>query len=641
MRFAARFEMRSLKCVAAIIVLAVLCSGCEQSPMGPLSPNTPPDTHLTVGAGVREGAGYRVTAHWGGDDSDGYVSSYRVKLDDGPWWNTSRTDSVFTFSQPDGAPLAAEDSRVHTLQVAAVDDDGLADPAPACVVFTPRNNLPETQIVTGPSGVTGPMVIFTWQGSDSDGFVVGFGYALYEWEAPIEEWLEIASEDSLGAEVTSMAFGPLDGRYRFDVWAIDDEGGIDPTPATREFICIPELVGPKLYVNSNVFATKVYRGPQWQPEHDLYEPIFEGDHLEFDWVASASEYGGEITGYRFAYDDTLDWSPWSLTARHFDILPSVGQHALYVDVLDNVGMLTKGKIAFDVIETDLDSYILIIDDYDHNEGHPVWASDAQRDAFYDTLTTEFSRPAIQWEPSYPELVPPVDLLAGASSVIWYVDTDAEALQSAFFPYSSGYSVLPSYVRVGGNLILCGFEALSQIAGESYPFAVSPDDTTRASVFIRDVLGVGAVASSGHRANKDAPWEYGYCFLGAELTTTGVPEAAIYELQSMWVDTLGKWSHLYESSHPSYAGCGLPRLEALTPSDGAAIEAFSAECFLNFNFQGTTCALLSYTGSAKGNVCYFGFPLFFMKTPEVKPVVRALLELFGESSVETGVPDLPN
>ena len=52
-----------------------------------------------------------------------------------------------------------------------------------------------------------------------------------------------------------------------------------------------------------------------------------------------------------------------------------------------------------------------------------------------------------------------------------------------------------------------------------------------------------------------------------------------------------------------------------------------------NFEDRTCALLSPTGSDHGNVCYFGFPLYYLQMPQVKTVFDKLLPLFGEERLQ--------
>ncbi|MBN2565414.1 MAG: hypothetical protein JXB46_06855, partial [Candidatus Eisenbacteria bacterium] len=70
-------------------------------------------------------------------------------------------------------------------------------------------------------------------------------------------------------------------------------------------------------------------------------------------------------------------------------------------------------------------------------------------------------------------------------------------------------------------------------------------------------------------------------------------------------------------------------EAVYPFDGHSIEAYYIDAFLNVNFAGATCSVLRPTGTGHGNVCYFGFPLYYLQTAQVRAVFEKLLPLFGE------------
>ena len=45
--------------------------------------------------------------------------------------------------------------------------------------------------------------------------------------------------------------------------------------------------------------------------------------------------------------------------------------------------------------------------------------------------------------------------------------------------------------------------------------------------------------------------------------------------------------------------------------------------------GEVCAPLYLSGSGRGNVCYLGFPLYYLQTPQVQAFFNELLPLFGE------------
>ena len=50
-----------------------------------------------------------------------------------------------------------------------------------------------------------------------------------------------------------------------------------------------------------------------------------------------------------------------------------------------------------------------------------------------------------------------------------------------------------------------------------------------------------------------------------------------------------------------------------------------------SFEGEACGLLHLSGSDRGNVCYLGFPLYYLKTEEVQAFFQELLPLFGEEA----------
>ena len=151
----------------------------------------------------------------------------------------------------------------------------------------------------------------------------------------------------------------------FEVRAVDDAGAADQTPARREFICNPQLAGPRLYIGSNIFGSFEFRGPVWRESANDAIPIFAGERLQFGWVASGQDYGGQILGYRHAYDDTSTWPAWSIFDTRFEVAPELGGHSLYISALDNSNVQTRARIRFDVVEATLDEYILIVDDWDY------------------------------------------------------------------------------------------------------------------------------------------------------------------------------------------------------------------------------------------------------------------------------------
>jgi len=104
----------------------------------------------------------------------------------------------------------------------------------------------------------------------------------------------------------------------------------------------------------------------------------------------------------------------------------VGHGGGFTGINANLDMLLDtGYIA--VVEADFSQYILLVDDYDQWEQVPAWGTDADRDAFYDSLLYRCERPVVEWNPeehmAYGLPQPPdVATLAAASTVIWYADS---------------------------------------------------------------------------------------------------------------------------------------------------------------------------------------------------------------------------
>ena len=608
----------------ACCVLVAVPLGCSKSDPADAVSNIPPETHLSFAPDAGDTVSYRVRMHWFGWDPDGEVTHFLTMWDSLDWERTVATDSVFYVSTDDTTGGADQSYGYHTFSVKAVDNDGDEDPTPASVSFTAENVLPDTEILEGPASMSWPFVTFEWEGSDTDGEVAGFGYRLMIREGL--HYVEYASEDSLSSYDTTAEFGPLSGYFRFEVWSIDDQGARDVTPAERSFFVY--YTGPRrFYVTSNVFG-----GPRrWLVyPHAWTRPpvqIFDGEHVTFDWSAE-----GQGIKFRYAYDDTASWSPWSSTETHFEVTPVPGEHEMHVAVKDTVEIGIHVHLRFDVVEVGLDDYILIVDDYTHRETHPLWGSDEERDTFYDAIIAPFGE-RYAWDPADHviegiRMPPDVGTLAGASTVIWYCGP-GEAVIAELFRWQS-YDLLGGYVRVGGNLVLCGWKTLTQVAGEPYPIDLAPEDATAGRRFIRDILRIGSVDNSGESANPNDPWNYGYCFHGAVPTAEG--NALGFE--PVYVDTgdcdvePGKWWFYCDPPLPNYYHCGL-NVEKVYPYGGEALELLTVDSFINVSYDGETCAVLYLSGADKGNVCYLGFPLYYLQTPQAEALLQRVLTLFGE------------
>jgi hypothetical protein len=621
-----------LRAATPIVLLLALCVlvavplGCSKSDPSDLMNNIPPETHLSFAPAAGDTVCYRVRMNWFGWDPDGEVTHFLTMWDSLGWEYTVATESLFVVSTDDTAGGTDQSYGYHTFSVKAVDNDGDEDPTPASVSFTAENIFPDTEILEGPGDISWPFVTFEWEGSDPDGEIAGFGYRLMFREGL--DYVEYASEDSLSPHETVAEFGPLGGAFRFEVWSIDDQGARDATPAEWSFVVY--YAGPsQFYVTSNVFG-----GPRrWLEYPDAWTrppiPIFDGEHVTFDWSAV-----GQGIKYRHAYDDTTGWSAWSSTGTHFEVTPVPGEHEMHVAVKDTMEIEIHAHLRFEVVEVGLDDYILIMDDYDMLETNELWGTDLERDAFYDAIVAPFGE-RYAWDPAEHVIEgsptpPDVQALADASTVIWYCDQMDATIEGLFDPYGQDYDRLGGYVRAGGNLVLCGRQTLTQVAGEPYPLYVGPGDSTPGGRFIRDVLRIGYVDHSGSFFNPDAPWDYGYCMHGAIPTSAG--EALGFE--PAYVDSgdcdvePGKWFFYCDPPMPGFLHSGLP-VEKLENFQGTGLEIYATDSFLNENYEGETSAVLYLSGDNRGNVCYLGFPLYYLQTPQAEALLQRVLALFGE------------
>jgi hypothetical protein len=612
--------------VVSCCVIAVVVAGCSKNDPRVVIVNIPPETTLSFAPDPGDTVGYRVEMRWFGWDPDGEVTHFLTRWDSLGWRQTTETDTIFTVSTGDSLDDDNHSFGYHVFEVKAVDNSGDEDPTPAGVSFTAENVLPETELTSILDYSDLPYATFEWLGSDTDGYIAGYGYRLLIWDEV--EYVVYQSEDDLPATQRIADFGPLCGSFRFEVWSIDDQGDVDPTPAEWSFIswCTPE----PFVITTNVFNGYRRLWHEFPLAYD-YDPwqIFHGENLEFAWGAE-----GQELEFRHAYDDTANWSTWSADDTHFEVAPESGVHEMHVAFRDTGGLAFHMHLRFDAVEAGMDDYVLIVDDYDKWESNPYWGFDSERDAFYDAIVEPFGS-RHQWDP-YEHLVagvptpPDFETLADASTVVWYCDDADAVIRQLFDGYITGYDLLGGYVRGGGNLILSGWKTLRQVADTNYPFDLGPSDEELGKRFVRDALRIGRVDNSGEGANPDYPWDYGYCMHGALPTVDG--EALGFE--PAYIDTgqcpdePGKWFSFCQPPAPQYERCGM-NVESVVPYGASSLEILEVDSFNNPAWDGEPCAVLYLSGSDRGNVCYMGFPVYYLQTAHAEQLMRRVLTLFGE------------
>jgi hypothetical protein len=162
---------KSFLYILLAISLPFFWTGCDTSLTGTDSENQPPNTQSIVDTIIRTGnnrLNSEVLIKWWGDDPDGYIKGYELRFDNGKWFFTTRTDSIFILSPPPG-----QDTMDFTFYARAIDNNGLADPTPARLVYPVKNSPPTVKFVPGLANPvnTFPVLRFYWEGDDPDGLI--------------------------------------------------------------------------------------------------------------------------------------------------------------------------------------------------------------------------------------------------------------------------------------------------------------------------------------------------------------------------------------------------------------------------------------------------------------------------------------
>ena len=529
---------------------AVHLSGCADS-LDPKPPPEPqaPETELTYAPIPGDTTSFRVRFFWTGYDKDGEVVRFRYAIDAdsmrpaNEWTATTAKDTTFLFLVD-----PVKEIRGHTFQIASEDNEGRIDPTPARRFFSAKTRPPVSEIERGPAAfnpLVGPNFTFVWSGIDPDGGETGG-------EAPVDSFeyllLLLGSVREQGhdplppynqdryvnmiREATGPALpnlGPgqnysdwewvglrgletrfrnaTPGEYVFAVRAVDVAGATEKGLAfarnIRHFTVSTRNPGPLLTICSSVFTACLAptSGPDDAPRRELQ--IFEGEAISFSWTATADRYGGQITGYTYALDDTSTFpglDPFRSAATFTPDVLTPGSHFLFVRAVDDGGLVTNAVIPIFIVkpafkEPSNSRPILYVDDSTApGINFPVPDSVTSIGNFPNDVTesrwwTEFLlngleagglvAPVTEWDATLAgstELLarkpPEPRQLAQYTTVIWNVDANNSISNPTALWRSlvgGNYSELAGYMRAGGTLILTGFDVSSTVVNPTTVF----------------------------------------------------------------------------------------------------------------------------------------------------------------------------
>ena len=237
----------------------------------------------------------------------------------------------------------------------------------------------------------------------------------------------------------------------------------------------------------------------------------------------------------------------------------------------------------------LDHGILLVDETRNGTGQPGNPSDAQVDDFYHAMLDGFAY--TDWDAT--ELgVPLAGDVGPYSTIVWHGD---DYSQQQLLPALGG---IANYMTCGGRLWLVGWKPVLGIVGSGqYPFTFGPGQ------FPYDYLRIAA--------GFDQSW---FDFTGA-TGFSGYPDVSVDSAK------------LYASAHGR-----LPYTDAFAVRDADTVLRFIS--FSSDSFQGKPVGVRWLGTSSK--VVFFGFPFYYMKEAEARPVaVKVLTDLGEPYGIEEG------
>lgn len=428
------------------VILLFLCGCSEDVFLQQPKPNMAPVVWLSSGPVEGTTTGYQVHFYWGGWDPDGEVAFYEFVVVDAEdygfnpedttgldkWYRTTAHDSVFKVSADDSmanVTIGNNDytyyDRMHTFFLRGVDLQGMRSELVESRSFTAWTLAPYVTITRPPQNdVYSRVIKFVWSGYDpidvpsntQDPVAIRYMFmhlvdtnGVYNPQFDIlsdmnrnprryadkwKPWISYtAPEDSgkstiIGDDETPIYVGDY---HIFAVQAMDDAGAVtgifSASNNFRKFI-ISER-NPTLTVTEYFIGSFVFIGRNFRP---IKRDLPPGVPLRFSWRATAEDYGGEISGYRYGWDiaDVNNPADWPTTFNPRNTAAPVrylysGTHTFFVEVIDNSQFTTLAQIQINVIPFSMERSLLWVDDFyseDFIQKDYVMPTETEHDLFW-------------------------------------------------------------------------------------------------------------------------------------------------------------------------------------------------------------------------------------------------------------------
>lgn len=409
-----------LKILAFVPLLAVfVLYACDENVyFGTGRVNQPPNIYIIHGPHEGDNTVYQVHFYWLGDDPDGVVDHYEYVIVTGDpigfdpadttgtdkWTKTELTDIEFevTADEEDTTVIInynpyARFTKHHTFFVRAVDNDGMRSRsvyrsfnaftlAPHMFITEPASESShDTQYLT-------PVIFFKWKGKDpiddpanyqKVDYVRYFHTAFYgrivedlndRPEIFEDKWSPWFAFNAPGDSGNSTILGDdelleFNRSYIFVVQGMDEAGAIssifDEKSNIRRFM-IKKPTGPVLQVFEPFLGISTFLGT-YSNVVTYNTPA--GFPVNFSWHGDASDYGAIVSTYRYGWDitdlnDPNEWdvqpNPYTTVSQERNFLSGV--HSLYIEAVDNIGVITLAKIEINIVPVNMERDLLLVDD---------------------------------------------------------------------------------------------------------------------------------------------------------------------------------------------------------------------------------------------------------------------------------------
>ncbi|MGH2574397.1 MAG: hypothetical protein ACRDFC_01715, partial [Ignavibacteria bacterium] len=299
------------------------------------------------------------------------------------------------------------------------------------------NQLPQTFLSLFPDSTISPQktrLKISWWGDDPDGLVTGFRFSFDS-----TNWTFTTKNDS----TFQLAITGNDSTFRFWVAAVDDRGGIDPTPATNRY---PVINSPP-NVNFNT-GTEI--------------PDTSFTVASFAWTGTDPDGDNTIRYYHWALNDTSQPSNWHripgtvnlITLRQDSGILINSNNVFYLKAEDIAGAFSPTRRMPDSSRTwyvrEPVGNILVLDDYPSsildNGQAAIFYQNSLSTHLHSKLDIKVANGA-----NIPRIKNPMftETLKLFQCVIWYAGRGNAANDNANFDLAQ--QTIPFYTAAGGKI----------------------------------------------------------------------------------------------------------------------------------------------------------------------------------------------